>query len=221
MPSTIIRRPGAYESPVETSASVGEDGFVTAEALFLKSSGYEINTRINRSLFPALSNINLQEDMVVASRSIEKRNGLWFLRVRAVGALNPPIFSVTRSASPRSFDKSQTIVTFVGDPPEAQNETITFEFDYLAETVTVATVYAGDRRPIIKERSPQLLSVWNKRGQGKIVVPENTTNAPPDLGTGLFGEKLVLANYKILTSSTFQTISNITRMETSFQLIFE
>lgn len=216
MPSTIIYKPGfpTAATPLETSASVGSDGLVTGSAVFLVSAGateYPINSRISQSLFSSLQGVRLQ-GLFVESRSLEHRNGIYYLNIGVVGAINPPVFETRRDVSPRSFNKSGTIIV------ENQSATATFSFDYLAETITVSTIIVGNLETNISVPNPDLLQVWNQRGRGLILSwsPNTGTYAPPNT----FGSR-ILAYPRVLTTQTSEQRSNVVRISKSAQLVYE
>jgi hypothetical protein len=125
MPATVIYKQGfpSLSQPVETSASIGADGLVTGSAVFLvgpaapattllSTASLTIGKPISTSLFSGLRDVVLQ-GLFIETRNLEKRNGLTYLRLGVVGALNPPIVELKRDTSPRGFSKSESIVPFI------------------------------------------------------------------------------------------------------------
>lgn len=208
MPATVIYRPGFVrnERAVETSATVAADGLVTASALFLANDGFEINSPISKSYFAALNNIAIQ-GLYVESRSLEKRGGLWFLRVNAVGVTNPSVILLATDASPRSFNKTETI----------GEASLSFSFDYISETITASTVFTKNNKFSIKNQSPKLLQIYNRRGIGTInllgVIGQEAGTALSRAG--------VQAYPRILTSETRNERAGIIQLQKTFQFVYE
>jgi hypothetical protein len=213
MPSTIIYKSGfpSTATPVETSASIAADGLVTGSAVFIVPStgttAYPVNSRISPSLFSSLTGINLQ-GLFVESRSVENQAGLSLLRLGVVGAINPPVFQESINISPRSLNKSLTI----------NDNTVTFSFDYLAETISVSTALVVGSRVNIRVRNPNIISRWNARGSGFIALwnPATGESAPPDSS----GSSIVVYA-RVLTSESREQRGGIVRVVKSSQFVYE
>lgn len=215
MPATVrYKAPYPTETkPIESSASVGSDGLVTAEALFLTNKGFEINTPISPSYFSALNTVHVQ-GMFVESRSIEKRGGLWFLRIRAVGATNPNVFETSVDVSPRSFNKSETFKVIVNE--EEVDQTLSFSFDYISESITTKTVYLKNQKIVFPDLEPRVLEIYNKKGLGVItqqqVIGQNALQSRTPR---------VIAFPRILTTETRSERAGIVQFQKTFQFVYE
>jgi hypothetical protein len=206
MPATINYKEGypSTTKPFESSAAVGPDGLVTGSATFLlggPSNIYMVDQEISPKLFSSLIGIGLS-GLFVESRSMEKRGGLWTLRVNVVGAINPPIIERAVEISPRSFNKTGSI-TIDGEPFD-----LSLSFDYLAETTTATTVTTKKAFFEIEPFVPKVIERWNVRGVTRIGL------------NGIFTD-LITANPRILTNETTEQRSGIVRVKKSAQFVFE
>ena len=217
MPATIIYKTGfpSTSTPIETSATIASDGFVTGAATFVVPSGstaYPVNSNINQNLFSTLNGVVLQ-GLFVETRSLEKRGGLNFLRIGIVGVINPPVFEEKREISPRSLNKSQSFAA-----PNQEFVTKTFSFDYLAETVSVSAVFARGTTTDVPVRNPTVFDRWNISGEGLILNynPERGDAAPPDSIN-----QRIIAYPRILSSESREERAGIVRITKSAQFIYE
>jgi hypothetical protein len=215
MPATVIYKFGypSGATPVETSASVGSDGMVTGTALFVVGPtvpSYAINAAVSPSLFSALRGVRLQ-GLFVESRSLEKRNGLNYLRIGVVGAVNPPVFQTRRDVSPRSISKSQNFL--VG----SEDVTRVFSFDYHGETYSTSTVCVAGSAVAVPVPTPRSLGIWNRSGDGIIL---NTQEQGEEDSEPIIDIRIVVRP-RILTTETSEERSRIVRIVKSAQFVFE
>jgi hypothetical protein len=247
MPSTIIIRPGfdPRERPIENSSVVSENGLVTATAVFLGNSVqtdsfsnpvifsdpidfssiprplplarpaanttddnfFKVNSPINQNYFSSLAGIPLQ-GLFIENITTEKRDGLLYYRISAVGAANPPTLTIQKDVSPRSFSKSAT---------NRENETLTFAFDYLSETITVSTYHVVDGEIPIPDQFPRALETWNIRGDGTI-RRRGVTGAA--LGSEFVGAN-IQAYPRVLKSTSTTFRNGVVQSTKAFQFVYE
>jgi hypothetical protein len=212
MPSTVIYKEG-YPSaarPVETQASIESSGMINGTATFIvdaqqaSAHGWAHGKAIAQSLFNSLRGVQVQ-GLFVDSLNLEKRGGLFTLRVGVIGAVNPPIVETAIDVSPRSISKSVSV----------GSATFTGSFDYLAETRTASVVIAKNSQFLLTIPRPQLLSIFNR--QGVIFTSgENETNfgTGPSIGS-------ITARERIITTETRQGRNNIVTVTKTSQFIYE
>jgi hypothetical protein len=218
MPATVIYKQGfpSLSQPVETSASIGSDGLVTGSAVFLVARPLrprlfnrgpdDIGSPISPGLFSGLTGVALQ-GLFIETRNLEKRNGLTYLRLGVVGALNPPIVELKRDTSPRGFSKSESIVPFIinGTPI---TENIIFSFDYQAETYTASTVLAKGQTFSLTVPEPRAVNTWNISGTGFISRRgESGRYDSPPLTSGR-----IAARPRVLTTESSEERAGIIRL---------
>jgi hypothetical protein len=209
MPSTVIFKSG-YPSatrPVETQASIESSGMINGTATFIvdgSAHGWAHGKAIAQSLFNSLRGVQVQ-GLFVDTLNLEKRGGLFTLRVGVIGAVNPPIVETAIDVSPRSISKSVSV----------GSATFTGSFDYLAETRTASVVIAKNSQFLLTIPRPQLLSIFNR--QGVIFTSgENETNfgSGPSIGS-------ITARERIITTETRQGRNNIVTVTKTSQFIYE
>jgi hypothetical protein len=211
MPSTVIFRQG-YPSPsrpVRSSVSVDSDGLVSVSATFLIPDGGQnampIDSRLSPGLFAGLRSVSLQDSILfVEGRTCERVGGLLYLNISAVGAVNPPPIQSSTDISPRSFNKSLS---------EPSVGSISFSFDYLAETNVVRATFVQARRFPLDIIPPNVVQVFNRAGFGTISRQGVTGERA--------GKGLLTAYPRILTSETIERRSGIARVVRSAQFIYE
>ena len=228
MPATVIYKQGFpnLERPVETSASIGADGLVTGSAVFLvapaapatallSTASLTIGTPISTSLFSGLRDVVLQ-GLFIETRNLEKRNGLTYLRLGVVGALNPPIVERKRDVSPRGFSKSESIVPFVinGTPT---TENIIFSFDYQAESYSASTVLAKGQNFSLTVPEPRAVNTWNISGAGFISRrgESGRYDSPPVISGR------IIARPRVLTTESSEERAGIIRITKTSQFVYE
>ena len=219
MPATVIFKQGFpnLNQPVETSASIGADGLVTGSAVFLvapappltnilNTSSLIIGTPISASLFSGLRDVVLQ-GLFIETRNLEKRNGLTYLRLGVVGALNPPIVELKRDVSPRGFSKSAA----VGDV------NVIFSFDYQAESYSASTVLAKGQTFSLAVPTPTVINIWNISGQGFISRrgESGSYDSPAITGGG------IVAMPRVLSTEGSEERAGIVRLTKTSQFIYE
>ena len=222
MPSTVIFKQGfpSLSQPVETSASIGADGLITGSAVFLvanasSTAGLTIGSPISPGLFSGLSGVGLQ-GLFIESRSVERRNGLFYLRLGVVGAVSPPIVERKRDTSPRGFSKSESIVPFVinGTPT---TENIIFSFDYQAESYSASTVLAKGQNFSLSVPVPKAVNTWNISGSGFISkVGESGRYDSPPVTSGR-----IIARPRVLTTESSEERAGIIRITKTSQFVYE
>lgn len=214
MPATVIFKQGfpSLSRPVETSASIGSDGLVTGSVVFLvpqtsSTAGLTIGSPISPSLFSGLSDVALQ-GLFIENRALEKRNGLFYLRLGVVGAVNPPIVERKRDVSPRGFSKSSS----------SDSENAVFSFDYQAESYSISTVLAVGRRFPLQAPRPAAVNIWNISGSGFISQQGESGryDSAPITSAGL-----IVARPRVLTSETLEQRAGIVRLTRTFQFVYE
>ncbi len=214
MPATVIFKQGfpSLSRPVETSASVGSDGLVTGSAVFLvpqasSTAGLTIGSPISPSLFSGLSDVALQ-GLFIENRALEKRNGLFYLRLGVVGAVNPPIVERKRDVSPRGFSKSSS----------SDSENTVFSFDYQAESYSISTVLVVGRRFPLQAPIPAAVNIWNISGSGFISQKGESGryDSAPITSAGL-----IVARPRVLRSETLEQRAGIVRLTRTFQFVYE
>lgn len=212
----ILRFSNGYptdDRPVKSSVSIAPDGLVSVSAMFLvpdrRTGAMPVESALRASLFSGLRDVALQASQVfVESRSFEKVGGLHYLSINAVGAVNPPPTSSSTDISPRSFNKTVSRNIF------GQTVTLQFSFDYLAETNTVSSVFIGANRFPLRVPEPQLIQVYNYRGNG--VIFGNQTQGP-----FARNDDSLVATPRVLTSETVERRTRIVRLTRTAQLIYE
>ena len=214
MPSTVIFKQGfpSLTQPVETSASIGADGLITGSAVFLvaqasSTAALTIGAAISPTLFSGLGGVGLQ-GLFIETRSLEKRNGLTYLRLGVVGALNPPIVELKRDVSPRGFSKSAVI----------GQTNVVFSFDYQAESYSASTVLTTGQAFALTLPVPKAVNIWNQSGTGAIrrIGESGRYEAPP----ATFEEGIV-ARPRVLTTETSEQRPGIIRITKTSQFIYE
>lgn len=212
MPSTVIFKTG-YPSaarPVETQASIESSGMINGNATFIvndqqaNAHGWAHGKAIAASLFNSLQGVQVQ-GLFVDSLNLEKRGGLFTLRVGVIGAVNPPIVETAIDVSPRSISKSLSVGSV----------TVTGSFDYLAETRTASAVITNNSKFLLKIPRPQLLSIFNRQGL-IFTTGANETNfgSGPSIGA-------ITARERIITTETSQNRNNIVTVTKTSQFIYE
>jgi hypothetical protein len=221
MPATVIFKLGFpnLTSPVETSASIGADGLVTGSAVFLvapattllSTASLSIGTPISTSFFRGLRDVVLQ-GLFVETRNLEKRNGLTYLRLGVVGALNPPIVEIKRDVSPRGFSKSST-----------SGSNNVFSFDYQAESYSANTVLTTGQVFTLSVPVPHEINIWNISGTGSI--SRRQESGKYDQPNALQGENLgtqgIIARPRVLTTETSEQRAGIIRITKTSQFVYE
>ena len=214
MPATVIFKSGfpSLATPVETSASIGADGLVTGSAVFLvaqasSTAGLTIGSPISPSIFSGLSGVALQ-GLFVETRALEKRNGLFYLRLGVVGALNPPVVETKRDVSPRGFSKSAAFGSL----------NVVFSFDYQAESYSASTVLAVGRTFTLQAQLPTAVNTWNVSGSGFISRrgESGRYDSAPITSSGL-----IVARPRVLTTETSEQRAGIVRITKTSQFIYE
>jgi hypothetical protein len=228
MPATVIYKQGfpSLGQPLETSASIGADGLVTGSAVFLvapaapattllSTASLTIGRPISTSLFSGLRDVVLQ-GLFIETRNLEKRNGLTYLRLGVVGALNPPIVELKRDTSPRGFSKSESFVAFIinGTPI---TENIIFSFDYQAETYTASTVLAKGQTFSLTVPEPRAVNTWNISGAGFISRrgESGRYDSPPVISGR------IIARPRVLTTESSEERAGIIRITKTSQFVYE
>jgi hypothetical protein len=222
MPATVIYKQGFpnLERPVETSASIGADGLVTGSAVFLvapaapattllSTASLSIGTPISASFFSGLRDVVLQ-GLFIETRNLEKRNGLTYLRLGVVGALNPPIVERKRDVSPRGFSKS--------------DEEYVFSFDYQAESHAASTVLTTGQAFTLIVPRPREINIWNIAGTG--FISRIQESGKYDQPTALPGEQFVatrgiIARPRVLINESSEQRVGIIRITKTAQFIYE
>lgn len=224
MASTVIYRSGypSLTKPLEQQVTIGSDGLVKVTASFLVSTAaqersYAIASAIDKNLFTMLQEQDLQ-GLFVESRSLEKSNGLKYLRLSCVGAVNPPVVATSVSVSARSFSKSvQT----------SNDTTLAFSFDYLAETTTASTTLVEGKEFAFSPRSPSVTSIWNRDGTGRIFAGSIWgQNKGEELGEIIVdsygGTKLAVNCYpRIIPTTSEETAVRIKKITKTLEFVFE
>jgi hypothetical protein len=220
MPATVIFKQGFpnLTSPVETAASIGSDGLVTGSAVFLvapaaqillSTASLSVGTPISTSFFSGLRDVVLQ-GLFIETRNLEKRNGLTYLRLGVVGALNPPIVEIKRDVGPRGFSKSA----------QFDGSTAIFSFDYQAESYSASTVLARGQTFDLTVPVPKALNTYNIVGGGPQIrnVSLNERVRPPNvsaLGGG------ISVTGRVLTTESSEERAGIVRLTKTSQFIYE
>jgi hypothetical protein len=213
MPSTVIFKPGfpSLTQPVETSASIGPDGLITGSAVFLvaqasSTAALTIGAAISPGLFSGLGGVGLQ-GLFIETRSLEKRNGLTYLRLGVVGALNPPIVELKRDVSPRGFSKSASV----------GSANVVFSFDYQAESYSASTVLTTGQSFALTVPVPKAVNTWNISGTGFISRrgESGRYDSPPLTSSG------IAARPRVLTTETSEQRAGIIRITKTSQFIYE
>lgn len=228
MPATVIYKSGfpSLTSPVETSASVGADGLVTGSAVFLvapaapaasplSTANLKIGTPISASLFSGLRDVVLQ-GLFIETRNLEKRNGLTYLRLGVVGALNPPIVELKRDVSPRGFSKSASVLVSTSSQGDTTVNVI-FSFDYQAESYSASTVLTTGQTFALTVPVPKAVNTWNISGSGFISRQGDSGryDSPPVSGLG------IVARPRVLTTESSEQRAGIIRLTKTSQFIYE
>ena len=229
MPATVIYKQGfpSLGQPVETSASIAADGLVTGTAVFLvapaapattllSTASLTIGTPISTSLFSGLRDVVLQ-GLFIETRNLEKRNGLTYLRLGVVGALNPPIVELKRDTSVRGFSKSQEVPISYSRTDGATFATIIFSFDYQAETYTATTVLTDGQTFSLAVPVPKAVNTWNISGNGFIskVGESGRYDSPPVTIKG------IVARPRVLITESSEKRAGIIRLTKTSQFIYE
>jgi hypothetical protein len=208
MPATVQYKSGypSASRPISSSANIAADGLVSASASFIVSgasnSVFSVGSPISQGLFSPLAGA-LLSGLFVESRSIQKENGLWILRVNAVGAVNPPIIEKSVQVSPRSLNKTDQLVT----PDGTVN--LFLYFDYLAETTSASVVISKDSVFNFEAATPKIVREWNQRGRTRFGIA----------GTAL--PSLLTATLNILESETREERAGVVRITKTRQAIYE
>jgi hypothetical protein len=219
MPATVILKSGfpSLLKPVETSASIGADGLVTGSAVFLvapsttilNTANLSIGTPISASLFTGLRGVALQ-GLFIENRNLEKRNGLTFLRLGVVGAINPPIVQRRREVSPRGFSKSK----------EINGENVIFSFSYQAETYTASTVVTTGQSYQLTTPNPTSVNEWNVVGGGSftryVSLADRFKPLPVTADRGG-----ISAKPRVLTTESSEERTGITRLTKTSEFVYE
>ena len=228
MPATVIYKQGfpSLGQPLETSASIGADGLVTGSAVFLvapaapattllSTAVLTIGTPISTSLFSGLRDVVLQ-GLFIETRNLEKRNGLTYLRLGVVGALNPPIVELKRDTSPRGFSKSESVVTVFSSQGNT-TENIIFSFDYQAETYSASTVLAKGQTFSLTVPEPRAVNTWNISGAGFISRrgESGRYDSPPVISGR------IIARPRVLTTESSEERAGIIRITKTSQVVYE
>ena len=219
MPATVIYKSGFpnLERPVETSVSIGADGLVTGSAVFLvappapattilSTASLSIGTPISASFFSGLRDVVLQ-GLFIETRNLEKRNGLTYLRLGVVGALNPPIVELKRDVSPRGFSKSATVGSI----------NVIFSFDYQAESYSASTVLTTGQAFSLTVPVPKAVNTWNISGTGFISRrgESGRYDSPPLTSSG------IAARPRVLTTESSEERAGIIRLTKTSQFVYE
>lgn len=216
MPATVIFKSGFpnLTSPVETSASIGADGLVTGSAVFLvapsttilSTASLSIGTPISTSFFSGLRDVVLQ-GLFIETRNLEKRNGLTYLRLGVVGAINPPIVELKRDVSPRGFSKSASVGSL----------NVIFSFDYQAESYSASTVLTTGQTFALTVPVPKAVNTWNISGTGFISRrgESGRYDSPPLTSEG------IAARPRVLTTETSEERAGIVRQTKTSQFVYE
>jgi len=216
MPATVIFKSGFpnLTSPVETSASIGADGLVTGSAVFSvvaasskkKTDSQSISTPISTYLFSGLRDVVLQ-GLFIETRNLEKRNGLTYLRLGVVGAINPPIVELKRDVSPRGFSKSASVGSL----------NVIFSFDYQAESYSASTVLTTGQTFALTVPVPKAVNTWNISGTGFISRrgESGRYDSPPLTSEG------IAARPRVLTTETSEERAGIVRQTKTSQFVYE
>lgn len=221
MPAKVIFKSGfpSIARPVETSTSIGADGLITGSAVFLiapapssaliSTVGFSIGAPISPALFSGLRDVLLQ-GLFIETRNLEKREGLTYLRLGVVGAVNPPIVERRREVSPRGFSKSA----------EIDGRNVIFSFSYQAETLTASTVLATGQAFGLTLPEPRSINEWNFVGGGSFTANRGLadTFSGPSVAGRAGG---VSVSPRILTSESSEDRVGITRITKTAQFIYE
>jgi len=219
MPATVIFKQGFpnLERPVETSASIGADGLVTGSAVFLvapaapattllNTASLSVGTPISASFFSGLRDVVLQ-GLFIETRNLEKRNGLTYLRLGVVGALNPPIVELKRDVSPRGFSKSASVGSV----------NVIFSFDYQAESYSASTVLTTGQTFALTVPVPKAVNTWNISGTGFISRRGDSGRYDPPPLT----EEGIVARPRVLTTESSEERAGIVRITKTSQFVYE
>jgi hypothetical protein len=223
MPATVQYKSGypSTSRAFETSANIASDGLVTGAASFLvpdSSYGvFAVNSAFNQSLIPSLGGARLS-GLFVESRSVEKRGGLWIVRVNVVGAVNPPVVERKVDVSPRSLNKSEQRLV------NGENLTLSFSFDYSSETTSASTVIARGQNFTFAATTPKVVNIWNRSGAGVIsrsgVAGQEEGQATTEVG--FVNRQTVIAVYpRALLNETREERAGIVRINKTAQFIYE
>lgn len=219
MPATVIYKQGFpnLERPVETSVSIGADGLVTGSAVFLvapappattllSTASLTIGAPISASFFSGLRDVVLQ-GLFIETRNLEKRNGLTYLRLGVVGALNPPIVELKRDVSPRGFSKSASVGSL----------NVIFSFDYQAESYSASTVLTKGQTFSLTVPVPKAVNTWNISGTGFISRrgESGRYDSPPLTSSG------IAARPRVLTTESSEERAGIIRLTKTSQFVYE
>jgi hypothetical protein len=223
MPATVKYRSDypSLTQPFESSASIASDGLVTGTASFLVSNAsndfFQINSPIDQTLFSSLSDARLS-GLFVESRSVQKRGGLWIVRVNVVGAVNPPVVERRVDISPRSLNKSEQRVA------NNDNVTLTFSFDYSSETTTASTVIARGQNFAFAATTPKIVNIWNRSGSGVIsrrgVIGQEQGQVTTEIGFS-YAQTVIVVYPRILLNETREERAGIVRISKTAQFIYE
>lgn len=221
MPATVILKSGfpSLLKPVETSASIGSDGLVTGSAVFLvapgtpplQTSNLIIGASISPLLFSGLRDVVLQ-GLFIENRNLEKRNGLTFLRLGVVGAVNPPIVERKREISSRGFSKSKVVA----------GQNVIFSFNYQAESHTASTVVTTGQAYKLTVPTPISVNQFNVVGKGGFSQYFGVNIAGsirPLLGIPSSGG--VSATGRVLITESSEERVGITRLTKTSEFIYE
>jgi hypothetical protein len=162
-------------------------------------------------LFSGLRNVVLQ-GLFIDARNLEKRNGLTYLRLGVVGALNPPIVEIKRDVSPRGFSKSST-----------SGSNNVFSFDYQAESYSASTVLTTGQVFTLSVPVPREINIWNISGSG--AISRRQESGKYDQPNAFQGENLgtqgIIARPRILTTESSEERAGIIRITKTSQFVYE
>lgn len=226
MPATIRYKQEFINKaiPVESSISFADDGLVTGSAT-LVIDGERAPVAVNDPLPIAWFKLGGQgvQGIFAESISIEKRNGLFFCRINAVGATSPQRVIIRKDVSPRSFSKSQTRLvttrTQSGNSASSTTQEIVevYSFDYSAETYTLSTVIVeGGSASFGDAPKPNAVRVWNSRGFGFRTSGTPSGSEAPSAVSGP-----IIAYSRILESENVETRGPIIRITATYQFVYE
>ena len=219
MAATVILKSGfpSLLKPVETSASIGSDGLVTGLAVFLvapaatelQTSNLIVGASISPLLFSGLRDVVLQ-GLFIENRNLEKRNGLTFLRLGVVGAVNPPIVERKREISSRGFSKSKVVA----------GQNVIFSFNYQAESHTASTVVTTGQAYKLTVPTPISVNQFNVVGKGGFTQFSGIAGSiRPLLGIPSSGG--ISATGRVLITESSEERVGITRLTKTSEFIYE
>lgn len=166
--------------------------------------GWAHGKAIAQSLFNGLRGVKVQ-GLFVDSLNLEKRGGLFTLRVGVIGAVNPPIVEEAIDVSPRSISKSLSLPSI----------TLTGSFNYLAETRTSSVIIAKNSEFLLTIPRPKLLSIFNEQG---IIYRSRESDFNFGLAPSIDS---ITARERIITTETRKIRNNIVIVTKTSQFIYE